>query len=143
MTNLKQDFKYSPTPLHYLMFLLQQKSDDLLQGEVGISLSHVRILGVLDYEVPCSQKSIATQLQQTEANVSRQLLAMVRQGFVKISKNKEDSRQRDVTLTAKGQRRYEGAEKALKTQLNSLYKRLSKEEKRAIEDSTIKILHAL
>jgi DNA-binding MarR family transcriptional regulator len=110
---------YSPTPLHYLMFILQQKSDELLQGEVGISLSHVRILGVLDYSVPCSQKSIAAQLQQTEANVSRQLLSMIRQGFVKVAKNKKDSRQRDVTLTAKGQRRFEAAEKTLKAQLSS------------------------
>jgi DNA-binding MarR family transcriptional regulator len=143
MTNVKQDIKYSPTPLHYLMFILQQKSDDLLQGEIGISLSHVRILGVLDYDVPCSQKSIATQLQQTEANVSRQLLAMVRQGFVKISKNKEDSRQRDVTLTAKGQRRFEGAEKSLKAQLNAIYKSLSKEEKKSLEDSIIKIISSV
>src|SRR5436305_9365740 len=101
MNNSKPNIKYSPTPLHYLMFILQQKSDELLQGELGISLSHVRILGVLDYSVACSQKSIATKLKQTEANVSRKLLAMVRQGLVKVSKNKDDSRQRDVTLTAK------------------------------------------
>jgi DNA-binding MarR family transcriptional regulator len=139
----KLDNKYSPTPLHYLMFILQQKSDELLQGEVGISLSHVRILGALDYKVPCSQKSIAMQLKQTEANVSRQLLAMVRQGLVKVAKNKEDSRQRDVTLTAKGQRRFEGAEKALKSQLNSVYRGLSKEEKRNLEDSVNTIINNL
>jgi DNA-binding MarR family transcriptional regulator len=143
MMNSKLDAKYSPTPLHYLMFILQQQSDDLLQGEVGISLSHVRILGVLDYSVPCSQKSIANQLQQTEANVSRQLLTMVRQGFVRVSKNKEDSRQRDVTLTAKGQRRYEGAEKSLKAQLSSVYKGMSKDQKRDFEDSVNKIISSL
>jgi|GEM_PF-1896401 len=139
----KLDNKYSPTPLHYLMFILQQSSDELLQGEIGVSLSHVRIMGALDYQVPSSQKAIATQLRQTEANVSRQLLAMVRAGFVKVSKNKEDSRQRDVTLTAKGQRRYEGAEKTLKAQLNSLYKGLNKEEKRSLEDSINKVIKAV
>jgi DNA-binding MarR family transcriptional regulator len=143
MMNSKLDAKYSPTPLHYLMFILQQQSDDLLQGEVGLSLSHVRIMGVLDYSVPCSQKSIATQLQQTEANVSRQLLTMVRQGFVKVSKNKEDSRQRDVTLTAKGQRRYDGAEKALKAQLSSVYKGVSRDQKRDFEDVVYKIIGSL
>jgi DNA-binding MarR family transcriptional regulator len=143
MIRTKLDAKYSPTPLHYLMFILQQKSDDLLQGEVGISLSHVRIMGVLDYAVPCSQKSIAIQLQQTEANVSRQLLLMVRQGFVKVAKNKEDSRQRDVTLTAKGQRRFESAEKALKAQLNSVYKGLSKEDKRSFEGTVNKIISSV
>jgi DNA-binding MarR family transcriptional regulator len=143
MNNTKQDHQYSPTPLHYLMFILQQKSDELLQGEIGISLSHVRILGVLDYSVPCSQKSIATKLKQTEANVSRQLLAMVRQGFVKVSKNKDDSRQRDVTLTAKGQRRFEGAEKALKSQLSSIYRSLNKDEKRIFDDSIQKIINSI
>jgi DNA-binding MarR family transcriptional regulator len=125
------------------MFILQQKSDDLLQGEVGISLSHVRILGVLDYNVPCSQKSIASHLQQTEANVSRQLLAMVRQGFVKVARNKEDSRQRDVTLSAKGQRRFESAEKALRAQLSSIYRGLGREEKRALDDSVNKIIRSI
>jgi DNA-binding MarR family transcriptional regulator len=143
MMNSKLDAKYSPTPLHYLMFILQQQADDLLQGEVGLSLSHVRIMGVLDYSVPCSQKSIATQLQQTEANVSRQLLTMVRQGFVRVSKNKEDSRQRDVTLTAKGQRRYVGAEKALKAQLSSVYKGITRDQKRDFEDSVHKIIGTL
>jgi DNA-binding MarR family transcriptional regulator len=125
------------------MFILQQKSDELLLGEVGISLSHVRIMGALDYKAPCSQKSIAQALQQTEANVSRQLLAMVRQGLVKVAKNKEDLRQRDVTLTAKGQRRYEAAEKALKLQQSSLYRGLTKEEKRTLEDSIVKIIKSL
>jgi DNA-binding MarR family transcriptional regulator len=143
MTQTNRAANYSPTPLHYLMFILQQKSDELLQGEIGISLSHVRILGVLDREVPCSQKSIAKKLQQTEANVSRQLLAMVRQGFVKVSKNKEDSRQRDVTLTAKGQRRFEGAEKALKAQLNSIYRGLNKADKRILDDTIQKIINSL
>jgi DNA-binding MarR family transcriptional regulator len=143
MNNSKQAIKYSPTPLHYLMYILQQKSDDLLQGEVGVSLSHVRILGALDYKVPCSQKSIASQLQQTEANVSRQLLTMNRQGLVKVLKNKDDSRARDVTVTAKGKRRYEAAESALKRQLNSVYKGLSKQEKRDFEDSINKITSSL
>jgi DNA-binding MarR family transcriptional regulator len=139
----KLEEKYPPTPLHYLMFILQQQSDELLHGEVGVSLSHVRIMGALDYKIPSSQKAIANQLQQTEANVSRQLLAMVRQGFVKVTKNKKDSRARDVTLTAKGQRRYEAAEKLLKKQLNSVYKGFSKENKRAFEDSVNKIISAL
>jgi DNA-binding MarR family transcriptional regulator len=139
----KLDKKYSPTPLHYLLFILQQKTDELLQDEVGISLSHVRILGALDYQVAHSQKSIAIKLQQTEANVSRQLLAMNRLGLVKVLRNKEDSRARDVSLTAKGKRRIEAAEGALKRQLNSLYKGLSREEKRDFEDSINKITSSL
>lgn len=134
---------YSSAPLHHLTFILQQKSDELLLKEVGISLSHVRIMGALDPKVPKSQRVIASSLQQTEANVSRQLLVMVRQRLVKIAKNKKDARQRDVTLTARGKNKYQQAEKILKSQLNTIYKSLSKTEKRAFEDSVNKIINSL
>jgi DNA-binding MarR family transcriptional regulator len=139
----KTDKNYSPTPLHYLVFVLQHLSDELLAEEVGVGLSHVRILGALDYKSPSSQKLVAAKLHQTEANVSRQLLAMSRQGLVKVMLNKEDARQRDVTLTAKGNRRYEAAEKVLKGQLNNAYKNLNKTEKQTFINSIEKILSAL
>jgi DNA-binding MarR family transcriptional regulator len=137
------DQKYSPTPLHHLVFVLQHLSDELLLEEVGVSLSHVRIMGALDSKVPCSQSSIASKLHQTEANVSRQLLVMLKQGLVKNTKNKKDSRQRDVTLSAKGARKYQQAEKNLQKQLTSIYKKFSKTEKRDFEDSIAKIIGAL
>lgn len=134
---------YSPTPLHYLMFTLQHLSEELLQEEAGVSLSHVRILGVLDSSFPVSQKLVAAKTRQTEANVSRQLLAMGKEGLVKVRKNSKDSRLRDVTLTAKGARRYQAAEKLLKKQLNEVYKTLTKTEKRVLDDSIAKITNSL
>jgi DNA-binding MarR family transcriptional regulator len=134
---------YSPTSLHHMTFVLQQLSDEILLKEVGISLSHVRILGVLDSKVPYSQRVIASKLHQTEANVSRQLLAMVRQRLVKIAKNKQDARQHDITLSAKGARKYEQAEKLLKKQLNTIYKNFNKTEKRDFEDAVARIIKAL
>jgi DNA-binding MarR family transcriptional regulator len=125
---------YSPTPLHHLTFVLQQISDELLQKEVGTSLSHVRIMGALDYSAPSSQRAIAVKTHQTEANISRQLLVMARQRLVKISKNKKDARQRDVTLTAKGQRKYEEAQTILQNQLSQIYKNFTKEEKKDFEN---------
>lgn len=134
---------YSPTPLHYLMFSLQHMSEEFLLDEVGISLSHIRIMGVLNTSLPVSQKTVAAKTRQTEANVSRQLLAMGKEGLVKVRKNSKDSRLRDVTLTAKGVRRYQAAEKLLKKQLNEVYKTLTKAEKRNFEDSINKIIHDL
>jgi DNA-binding MarR family transcriptional regulator len=132
----KSDKNYSPTPLHHLMYVLQQLSEELLLKEAGISLSHVRIMGALDTNVPRSQRVIASTLRQTEANVSRQLLVMVRQRLVKITKNKEDGRQRDVTLTAKGLRQYQHAEKLLKKQQSGL---LNKNESALIEKLVSKL----
>jgi DNA-binding MarR family transcriptional regulator len=125
----------SPTPLHYLVYLLQQLSEELL-AEAGVSLSHVRILGVLDGKVPSSQAEVAVNLHQTEANVSRQLQAMHKIGMVKISKNKKDGRQRDVTISAKGKRKYQQAENLLKKQQSKF---LTKNELSTIE----KLAHKL
>jgi DNA-binding MarR family transcriptional regulator len=131
--------KYSPTPLLHLAFILQQSAEDLLLKEGGISLSYVRILGALDTQVPSSQRTLAHILHQTEANISRQLLLMVRQRLVKITKNKNDARQRDVTLTAAGARKYQEAEKMLKNNVSLFLKGALGVQKKNFEDLVIKI----
>jgi len=115
---------HSPTPLHQLSFVLQQIADDLLLAKLGVGLSHARIMGVLEKGSTKSQRVVALQLRQTEANVSRQLQVMKDDGLVTIIKNKKDGRQRDVKLTAKGTHKKEQAEKLLADQQNELLKLL-------------------
>lgn len=115
---------HSPTPLHQLSFVLQQLADDLLLGKIGVGLSHIRIMGVLDKAPPKSQRLAALQLRQTEANISRQLQVMKSDGLVSIVKNKKDGRQRDITLTTKGAHKKAQAEKLLADQQNELLKLL-------------------
>jgi len=103
-------------PLLHLSYVLQQSADEILEQEAGVGLSAARIMSTLNKSVPNSQRIIASELRQTEANVSRQLHNMKKQGLVSITKNKKDSRQRDVILTAKGAKKYEQAEKMLKKQ---------------------------
>lgn len=103
-------------PLLQLSFVLQQQAEEALVNEAGVGLSAARIMGVLKNNSPASQRLVAVELRQTEANVSRQLQAMKKQGLVNITKNKKDSRQRDVALTAKGSRKYQDAFKVLKKQ---------------------------
>src|SRR6266404_2565048 len=104
---------HSPTPLHQLSFVLQHLADELLLGKIGVGLSHARIMGALNKSPAKSQKLIAAQLRQTEANISRQLQLMKSEGLVSITKNKKDSRQRDVSLTTKGAHKKTQAEKLL------------------------------
>jgi DNA-binding MarR family transcriptional regulator len=115
---------HSPTPLHQLSFVLQQIADDLLMAKLGVGLSHARIMGVLRKDSTKSQRVIAIQLRQTEANVSRQLQVMKDDGLVSITKNKKDGRQRDIKLTAKGSHKKEQAEKLLADQQAELLKLL-------------------
>ena|SRR3989344_7464357 len=120
-------------PLLHLTFILQQVSDDLLTEKAGIGLSQARIMSVLHTSVSRSQRLVASKLGQTEANVSRQLRDMKKHGLVSIAKNKKDGRQKDVTLTSKGARVYQKAEKILKNQQSNLLRLLSGGEVKAFE----------
>jgi len=109
-------------PLLHLTYVLQQSSDELLLREAGISLSHARIMSGLSSAITRTQHQLALELQQTEANVSRQLQVMKKRGLVSVTKNKKDGRARDVKITAKGNAKYQKAEKLLKKELNNLLK---------------------
>jgi len=125
--------KNSFPPLLHLSYVLQQSADEILEQEAGLGLSAARIMSTLNKSVPQSQRVIASQLRQTEANVSRQLHSMKKHGLVSITKNKNDSRQRDVTLTAKGAKKYQEAEKLLKKQQAKFLKILNAGEANSLE----------
>lgn len=123
-------------PLLHLSYILQQVSDELLLDKAGVGLSQARIMSVLHQSVPYSQRSVAVSLTQTEANVSRQLRQMKRQGLVKITRAKKDARQRDVILTKKGRGAYQKAEKLLKKQQSQFLRLLASSEVKAFERAT-------
>ena len=123
-------------PLLHLSYILQQVSDELLLGKVGVGLSQARIMSVLHQSAPVSQRSVAVSLAQTEANVSRQLRQMKKQGLVKVSKTRNDGRQRDVVLTKKGHGAYQKAEKLLKKQQSQFLRLLASSEVKAFERAT-------
>ncbi len=143
MSNIGVSRKSPTTSLHQLTFVLQHLLDELLLSKANVGLSQVRIMGALHSALPRSQRTVAGQLMQTEANVSRQLRLMQKQGLVSIKKNKKDARQRDVLLTAKGSQKYDQAEKLIAAQQKELLKRLDKKEAQAFERATENLIMAL
>jgi DNA-binding MarR family transcriptional regulator len=141
--NMKESQKSSFSPLLHLTYVLQQLSDERLLSRVGVGLSQTRIMSVLNDSIPRSQRAIAHILQQTEANVSRQLKVMHHHGLVSIVKSKNDARQRDVKLTAKGNNRYLRAVTILSKQQNEFFKLLNKNELKSFEHATANLLTAL
>jgi DNA-binding MarR family transcriptional regulator len=139
MRSIRNSKKTGFPPLLHLAYNLQHLADEHLEREAGVGLSAARIMSVLDKSVPSSQRLVATELKQTEANVSRQLHSMKKQGLVNITRNKKDSRQRDVTLTSKGARHYQQAEKLLKKQQSQVLRMLSAGETAAIEQAAQKL----
>jgi DNA-binding MarR family transcriptional regulator len=111
----------------------------MLENEAGVALSAARIMSVLDRSKATSQRSVAMELRQTEANVSRQLQTMKKQGLVNIAKNKKDSRQRDVTLTAKGSKKCQASQRILKKQQKQFLRILNASEAAAFETAADKL----
>jgi DNA-binding MarR family transcriptional regulator len=132
-----------PTPLLSLVWKLQQSADELLLDKNGVGLSQTRIMAALDKSVPRSQRQVAVELGQTEANVSRQLKVMKRRGLVNITKSKKDHRQRDVSLTPKGYRAYTKAEQILSHHEKGLLSTMSRSESRDFQDKATSLLHLL
>jgi DNA-binding MarR family transcriptional regulator len=139
MKNNLPSLKSKFPPLLRFTYNLQHSAEELLLAQAGVGLSQARIMSGLSNSVARSQSYLAVELNQTEANISRQLKVMKKHGLVNIGKNKEDGRQRDVTLTAKGLRIYAKAEKILKTQQRSFLKVLNKGEADILEFAAQKL----
>lgn len=122
-------------PLLHLTYILQQISDEVLQKEAKVGLSQARLMSVMSTSKPVSQREIAVALGQTESNVSRQLKAMHSDGLVSIKRNKKDSRQREVVLTAHGSKIYLTAEKLLKKEQAKFLRMLNGSELNAFENA--------
>jgi DNA-binding MarR family transcriptional regulator len=116
--------KTKVTSLLHALFKLQQDVDSLLLEHAGVGLSAYRILSVLDNKVAYSQRHISVELGQTEANVSRQVRHMAEDNLVKIAPDKKDKRQRNITLTSKGQKKFTVAQKLLQKNEATILKQL-------------------
>lgn len=119
--------------LHRLEFILQHQSDKFLRDSLGVGFGQVRIMEEIHDVIPRSQREIAARLYQTEANISRQLKELKRRGLVKISSHKNDKRQRDVSLSSKGKKKYDRAQKLIGKQHAQLLKLLSEKELKTFE----------
>jgi DNA-binding MarR family transcriptional regulator len=92
--------------LHYLIqhvaFLLAKQSEQVLQEQLGIGLSQLKILRALQTNPNLKQKRIADDLCQTEASISRQVKIMIGQNLLQVSVNPKNKREHLTQLTAKG-----------------------------------------
>jgi DNA-binding MarR family transcriptional regulator len=140
---MAQDSEKSYASLQRLSFILQQSSEDNLLKEIKIGLSHARIMAELNSSGIVSQRNLAKRLRQTEANISRQIRLMQRDGLVNIAKNPKDGRERQLSLTAKGAQLSEAADKILNSNYKNLTRHLDKNEAEVFSGAVSKLLNAL
>lgn len=134
---------HHPTPLLRLTFILQHLSNELLIAQAGVGLSSARIMSALHAHIPRSQQTVARVLHQTEANISRQIRQMKKQGLVNVTKNKKDARQRDIMLTKKGVQKCKQVEKLLKAQQSHLLKMMDNKDIEAFDRGLKNLLRAV
>lgn len=88
--------------LSHLAAVVGKQSDQLLQEQLGIGLSQYRILLVLEQNPRIQQSTIANNLGQTEASISRQMKLLEDKGLVVIRIDPNNRRRHKAVPTQMG-----------------------------------------
>lgn len=90
--------------LQHLSATLSKQSDQVLMERLGVGFSQFKILKIVRQHPQATQISIAQQLGQTEASISRQVKLLEQRGMLSIFVNPANRRERHSRLTPKGER---------------------------------------
>jgi DNA-binding MarR family transcriptional regulator len=101
--------------LQHTAGILGRQTDQVLQERLGVGLSQLRILLLLQQEPNVHQRTLASRLGQTEASISRQIGLMVDKGFLVAVINPMSRRENLARLTPKGIKITEAAQEVLAT----------------------------
>ena len=88
--------------LEHVAGILHRQIDQILQERLGIGLSQLKILELLEHSSQIKQKSLARSLGQTEASVSRQIKLLQHKGMLLTQTDPQEHRRRLAMLTTKG-----------------------------------------
>lgn len=91
-----------PYLLQHTAAMMLRQSDQVLQERLGIGMSQLRILTMLEQEPNARQRKLADCLGQTEASISRQIKLMAEKGFLNVAVNPKSKREHVTALTTKG-----------------------------------------
>jgi DNA-binding MarR family transcriptional regulator len=105
--------------LNHLAAVLGKQTDQLLQEQLGIGLSQYKILMVLEWNPRIQQRSIAENLGQTEASVSRQIKLLKAKGLIVSKFDPANKRKHMSVPTPLGMQVTEAANDLLRRSLNS------------------------
>jgi DNA-binding MarR family transcriptional regulator len=95
--------------IQHVASLLLKESDQVLQEQLGIGMSQLRIMRILQRNPHMLQRQIAKMLNQTEASISRQVKLLYSKQLLTTHLNPKDRREHMTILTSKGLRIIEAA----------------------------------
>jgi DNA-binding MarR family transcriptional regulator len=95
--------------IQHIASLLLKESDQVLQEQLGIGMSQLRILRIMQNNESLLQRQIAMMLDQTEASISRQVKLLHQKQLLATVVNPKDRREHITNITPKGMRVIEAA----------------------------------
>ena len=126
--------------LQHTATILMRQSDQVLQERLGIGMSQLKILMMLDHAPNAQQRKLAECLGQTEASISRQIKLMQEKGVLTVRVNPKSRREHLTVPTAKGLKMTEAALEVL-SQYHTPMMELINDKQRDQLKATLKIFH--
>lgn len=115
--------------IHKAVFLLDKMSDQILQDRLNLGFSQFLVLMVLAGQSKVPQKFVASQLDQTQAAVSRQVDILVDLGLVSRDRNPDSRREYVLSLTKSGLKAYNKGFESIDERFDKLFGIWTKTEK--------------
>lgn len=122
------------TLLHLASASLDRHSDEVLQDRLGIGLSQFRVLLSLLSEDGQNQSSIAYNLTQSEASISRQVAILKSKKLVSVQHNPDSKRDKLVYITNKGLMLGQSGLSILNSYHSPLFKNISDHDQVALKN---------
>jgi DNA-binding MarR family transcriptional regulator len=123
------------SPTNHLQYLVQhiasvmgKQTDQLLQEQLGIGLSQYRILSALEWTPRVQQKTIADNLGQTEASISRQVALLSQKGLLIIKRDATNRRKHIIMPSPMGMQLTEAATAIIRRSLGPEYAALGEDQ---------------
>lgn len=116
-----------------------RQTDQALTEQLGIGLSQLRLMTMLQHYPGIPQRTLADHLGQTEASISRQIKLLADKAIVVIATDPAEKRKRLITLTPKGAKLAEAAKERIDVMRNKLYSALDEKQ----QDTLIEALDRL
>lgn len=88
--------------LQHTAAMMGRQTDQMLQERLGIGVSQLRILMMLQREPNMQQRKLADVLGQTEASVSRQIKLLEQKGLLTVRVNPKSRREHQMIPEPKG-----------------------------------------
>lgn len=121
--------------------MMLRQSDQVLQERLGIGLSQLRILTMLEHDPNARQRQLADRLGQTEASVSRQIKLMAEKGYLTVAVNPKSRREHRAAITPKGSKITLAAQEALALYNQPIDELLGDKQRKALAEALV-VLHA-